>query len=156
MVQYAIKISLPKQMRDEIDYTASAKEEGKNMAINTANTGSGCACSRESCEGCSCYGVSQAEQNNERNTEMNEQDFTKLAKSVVAAYAEEHLDKTDKGSVTEEDVYIVWMCKTLQNNKALLSTTMPDGMYYEFTYNGDKRMAYLDAYKKFENRVYVI
>ena len=41
----------------------------------------------------------------------------------------------------------------LQNHKALLSTTLPDGMYYEITYNGDKKEAYLDAYKKFENRV---
>ena len=48
------------------------------------------------------------------------------------------------------------MCKVLQNNKALLSTPLPDGMYYEFTYNGDKAMAYLDAYKKFENRSYVV
>lgn len=52
MVQYIIRISLPKQMRDEIDYTASEKEEGKNMAIRTTNTGSGCACSRETCDGC--------------------------------------------------------------------------------------------------------
>ena len=29
---------------------------------------------------------------------------------------------------------------------------MPDGMYYEVTYNGDKNEIYLDAYKKFENR----
>ena len=26
-------------------------------------------------------------------------------------------------------------------------------MYYELTYNGDKKEWYLDAYKKFENRV---
>lgn len=25
-------------------------------------------------------------------------------------------------------------------------------MYYEVTYNGDKKQFYLDAYKKFENR----
>lgn len=42
--------------------------------------------------------------------------------------------------------------KTLQNQKALLSTTVPDGMYYEVTFNGDKSEAYLDAYKKWENK----
>lgn len=43
------------------------------------------------------------------------------------------------------------MCKTLQNNKALVSTTLLDGMYYELTYNGDKGELYLDAYKKWQN-----
>jgi len=35
----------------------------------------------------------------------------------------------------------------------LLSTDLPDGMYYEVTYNGEKKETYVDAYKKFENRV---
>lgn len=48
-------------------------------------------------------------------------------------------------------VYVVWTCKTLQNNKALLSTTLSDGMYFEATYNGDKKEMYLDAYKKEKN-----
>jgi hypothetical protein len=51
---------------------------------------------------------------------------------------------------------VVWSCKTLQNNKALLSTTLSDGMYYEFTYNGDKKELYLDAYKKWQNICYKI
>ena len=50
------------------------------------------------------------------------------------------------------NVFVVWSCKTLQNNKALVSTTVPDGMYYELTLNGDKNELYLDAYKKFENK----
>jgi len=61
------------------------------------------------------------------------------------------MDKSDGVSVATEDVYVVWSCKTLQNNKALLSTTVSDGMYYEATYNGDKNQLYFDAYKKFEN-----
>ncbi len=70
---------------------------------------------------------------------------------IVKNYALEHLDKSD---ITPEfEVFIVWKCKTLQNWKWLLSTTLFDGMYYELTYNGDKNEFYLDAYKKFENKV---
>ena len=79
-------------------------------------------------------------------------DYQKIAKKIVLAYANEHIDKTDNVQITLDNVFIVWFCKTLQNWKALVSTTLPDGMYYEVTYNGDKKEAYLDAYKKFENR----
>lgn len=83
---------------------------------------------------------------------MNEKEFVALAKKVVADYVNSHLDKTDAVKITEEQVFIVWMCKTLQNSKALVSTTLFDGMYYELTYNGDKKELYLDAYKKWDNR----
>lgn len=73
------------------------------------------------------------------------------ALSIVINYIEEHLDKSDKGICF--DVYIVWKCKTLQNWKYLISSTLSDGMYYELTYNGDDKEWYLDAYKKFENKV---
>ena len=82
---------------------------------------------------------------------MNEKDFVKFCKKTVADYANEHVDKPDGKQITEEDVYVVWLCKILQNNKALLSTTLPDGMYYEITFDGDKGMAYVDAYKKWQN-----
>jgi hypothetical protein len=52
-------------------------------------------------------------------------------------------------------VYVVWFCKTLQNWKALVSTTLPDGKYYEVTYDGDKRRAYLDPYVKFEQTIVI-
>lgn len=69
---------------------------------------------------------------------------------IVENYVAEHLDKSDETPVFS--VFTVWKCKTLQNWKWLFSTTLPDGMYYEVTYNGDKKEFYLDAYKKFENR----
>ena len=83
---------------------------------------------------------------------MNEKDFVALCKQTVAQYANEHLDKADGTQITADDEFIVWMCKTLQNSKALVSTTLFDVMYYELTYNGDKKELYLDAYKKWENK----
>lgn len=83
---------------------------------------------------------------------MGNDKFIELCKKIVKDYTNEHLDKTDNVQITEENVFVVWSCKTLQNNKALLSTTLFDGMYYELTYNGDKKELYLDAYKKFENK----
>jgi len=82
---------------------------------------------------------------------MDSDKFISKCKQIVCDYTNNHLDKSDGVSFTTEDVYVVWSCKTLQNNKALLSTTVSDGMYYEATYNGDKNQLYFDAYKKFEN-----
>lgn len=76
--------------------------------------------------------------------------FLDFARLEVDKYVRKHLDKSE---VTPDfEVFVVWSCKTLQNYKALISTTLPDGMYYECTYNGDKNEMYLDAYKKFENK----
>ena len=82
---------------------------------------------------------------------MNEKEFVHLVKKTVAEYANEHLDKSDGKQICEEDVFIVWMCKTLQNSKAMASTTLFDGMYYELTFNGDKGEMYVDCYKKWQN-----
>ena len=73
------------------------------------------------------------------------------ALQIVRDYINRHIDKSDP--VITVKVFIVWKCKTLQNWKYLLSSDLPDGMYYELTYNGDKKEWYLDAYKKFENVV---
>ena len=81
---------------------------------------------------------------------MKDYEFIQLCKDMVIQYVDDHLDKSD--DVPYYEVYIVWYCKTLQNWKALASTTLYDGMYYELTLNGDKQELYLDAYKKFENK----
>lgn len=83
---------------------------------------------------------------------MGNNEFEKIVKSLVTEYANNHVDKSDGVRITEDDVFIVWSCKTLQNNKTLASTTLFDGMYYELTYNGDKHEIYFDAYKKWENK----
>ncbi|KDA46169.1 MULTISPECIES: DUF6275 family protein [Ligilactobacillus] len=52
-----------------------------------------------------------------------------------------------------DDVFIVWSCKTLQHNKALLGVDGSDE-YYEFTYNGDKKELYVDVYSKADQHVF--
>lgn len=68
---------------------------------------------------------------------------------IIYDYITKNLNQTDTD--TNFKVYIVWKCKTLQNWKWMVSSTLHDGMYYEVTYNGDKKEFYLDAYKKVEN-----
>ena len=75
----------------------------------------------------------------------------KKSLTIVKDYIIEHLDNTNE--IPNFEVFIVWKAKVLQNWKYLISSTLFDGMYYELTYNGDKNEWYLDAYKKFENRV---
>lgn len=87
---------------------------------------------------------------------MNFSNFQVFCKEKVVEYFNERVKKTDGTKITIDDVFVVWYCKTLQNAKALLSTTISDGMYYELTYNGDKNELYLDAYKKWENKYFKI
>lgn len=73
------------------------------------------------------------------------------ARKLVLDYFNGRVEKTDGFKLALEDVYVVWFSKTLQNWKALVSTSVSDGMYYEVTHNGDKAETYIDAYKKFDN-----
>lgn len=83
---------------------------------------------------------------------MKDIEFIALCKETVKDYFNSRVEKTDDANISTDDVYIVWICKSLQNWKALVSTTVSDGMYYELTFNGDKSELYLDAYKKWENK----
>ena len=81
---------------------------------------------------------------------MDNDKFIELCKEKVVDYTNTfmNLNSIDRPvNISTDDVYVVWLNRTLQNNKALLSTTLTDGMYYEATYNGDKNEMYFDAYK---------
>lgn len=75
------------------------------------------------------------------------------ARNIVVDYFNKHVDSTDRMKITMDDVFIVWFSKTLGNWKALVSTTISDGMYYELTHNGNTGETYVDVYKKWENFV---
>lgn len=83
---------------------------------------------------------------------MDNDTFFYFARMLVVDYFNENVEKTDNIQIEIENTFVVWSCKILQNNKALVSTTVNDGMYYEITYNGDKKEFYLDAYKKWQNK----
>lgn len=79
-------------------------------------------------------------------------EFEVICKNLIVDYVNEHFDQTDGTQPIDiRNVYVVWMCKTLKNSKALLSTTIPDGKYYEMTYNGEKDELYMDVYTKVQN-----
>lgn len=84
---------------------------------------------------------------------MNSTDMMTKARHIVVNYYNTHVDVTNNYNIGFDDVYVTWFSKTLQNWKALVSTNVPDGMYYEVTYNGNKKETYLDVYKKWENVV---
>ncbi|QBZ73606.1 hypothetical protein SEA_ROSAASANTEWAA_42 [Streptomyces phage RosaAsantewaa] len=101
-------------------------------------------------QGCkSC--LSDAAQHMQEGTQMMPQDFPAKAKELLINYVDSHYSQSfDK---PEFEVYVVWFVKVLQHWKALVSTDMPDGKYYELTYNGDKRETYIDEYVKVKNTV---
>ena len=81
---------------------------------------------------------------------MDNDKFIELCKEKVVEYLANGA-LSIPSDISTDYVYVVWLNRTLQNNKALLSTIISDGMYYEVTYNGDKDELYFDAYKHVHN-----
>lgn len=81
---------------------------------------------------------------------LHETKFRSMAKKAVVDYWNGDKKLVNKfGEIGPQKVYVVWQVKAIQNSKALLGVSCEDdGMYFEFTYNGDAKEAYLDVYKK--------
>ena len=76
--------------------------------------------------------------------------FLNKAKRLAA----EDYNKHNAGrTITTEHVYVVWFSKTLGNWKALVSTDVLPGLYWEITHNGAKQETYVDLYSKVTNTV---
>lgn len=78
---------------------------------------------------------------------MEVTDFLELAKEKIAEY-------NYMGEIEPHNVLIIWTCKTIQNMKAILTTTVSDGKIFEATYNGDKDELYIDEYVKKNKQTY--
>lgn len=76
-------------------------------------------------------------------------DFQQKCREALIKWYKEYEDYTPSW----DETFVVWSCKTLQNMKCLVSTSMPDTIYAEYTYNGDKNELYEDVYEKRSNRV---
>lgn len=83
---------------------------------------------------------------------MSAKDPQQRAMDLVIDYVREHLEKTDPA--VDFSVYVVWFTFTLGFWKALVSTTLPDGKYYEITHSREKGETYLDCYVKLDNVAY--
>jgi hypothetical protein len=88
------------------------------------------------------------------------ENFQKKALEAAAMVANRELSTIEvdppfgfEGTVSAEDFYVVWFCKTLQNWKALVSTDVVSGFYFEVTYNGDRAETYVDIYQKNANHL---
>lgn len=82
-------------------------------------------------------------------TDMEPVDFQERAMYFVKNEIDSHYSSAVE--LPAYELYVVWFAKVLQNWKALVSTDMLDGKYFEVTYNGDKKETYIDVYVKTTN-----
>lgn len=80
-------------------------------------------------------------------------EFIRIAKQAVYEMALSGLDPTDDVQFSIDNVYVVTSSFILFNQKAMLSTTLPDGKYYEVTYNDNLDEMYVDCYVKIKQNV---
>jgi hypothetical protein len=78
--------------------------------------------------------------------------FPETAKTLVWEQEVEAgvLDEHPEFSIN--DIYVVWFAYTLGNWKALCSTSIPDGRYFEVTYHAQRKVAFVDTYVKVANQ----
>lgn len=80
---------------------------------------------------------------------MDNQKFINLCQEIIAK--KENEKKDGQPFIEPKEVFVVWSCKTLQNNKAILSLKYKGAPLYELTHNGDKKEVYVDEYAKKSN-----
>lgn len=85
------------------------------------------------------------------NNGMPDQFIHKARQLVVEVYNRNIADLGHTDILTDNEVFVVWFSKVLQNWKALVSTDRTDGRYYEVTYNGNSEEAYVDTYIRARN-----
>ena len=79
-------------------------------------------------------------------------DHIQTAKELVVKAYDENV-RVGRARLGSGDVYVVWFSYTLGNWKALLSTVLPDGAYYEVIHDREKSVTYVDTYVKIAQNI---
>lgn len=87
---------------------------------------------------------------------LGSDEFIATARQVVLDIVRQQLDPTDEVKLGIDDVYEVTHSYIIGNQKAMISTTLPDGKYYEVTYNAYTHEMYVDCYVKYVQHVFGI
>lgn len=78
-------------------------------------------------------------------------DFPLMARlRVLETYNKTHRNNP----MTRDETYVVLFAYILGGWKATVSTSRPDGRYYEVTYNKSKGETYVDVYQKVDQALY--
>lgn len=77
--------------------------------------------------------------------------FPEVAKYLVYDQAVSLRVLEEHPTFSVDEVYVVWFAYVLGAWKALCSTSLPDGRYYEVTYHPQKDSAFVDTYVKTHN-----
>ena len=81
---------------------------------------------------------------------FDSEDFITNAKWAVFELARKGLDPSDRVNITIDNVYVVSYSFVLCSQKAMISTTLSDGKYYEVTYDNAKHMMYVTTYVRLD------
>ena len=84
------------------------------------------------------------------STRLSSEEFVSFAKRMIQGY---YIKLFGSSTVSSDEIFLVWYCKTLQNRKALLYVTGQYSEYFEAIYDDDKNKIYLVTYKKDKNIV---
>jgi hypothetical protein len=85
---------------------------------------------------------------------VSAENFPHEARRLVYKHVKSRLEPTDDQSkFTIEEVYVVSYHYVVGSWKAFVSTTLPDGMYYEVTYKQAAGETYITSYKQWEHTV---
>lgn len=83
---------------------------------------------------------------------MDNREFINAAIAAGKDYINEGIHSADGEEVTEKDIFVSWLSKTIKNNKALLGSEKRPREYFEATYNGNDKEMYLDVYVKMDKK----